>query len=170
MQNFRALGAPPPDPRASGGWGTLPPNPQPPAAGGFAPRPPLASGGWGLRPQTPQTAPPIANFWLRACMQEFMLKQSNYFWFMHDVDAYGNSSLFFMFKTYENAINFFFCYQYIGRPHAHCATMTRPTVLLTVFLFKNLTVKHQTKTATNHLNSHCFFKSSSEHVDHNKLC
>ena len=31
MQNFQALGAPPPDPRASGGWG--------------------------LRPQTPQTAP-----------------------------------------------------------------------------------------------------------------
>ena len=44
MQSFRALGA-------------LPPNPQFPAAGGFAPRPPLASGGWGLRPQTPQTAP-----------------------------------------------------------------------------------------------------------------
>ena len=64
MQNFPALGAPPPDPRASGGWGLCPP--QPPAAGGFAPRPPLASGGWGLRPQTPQTAPPIANFWLRA--------------------------------------------------------------------------------------------------------
>ena len=46
MQNFRALGA-------------LPPNPHPPAAGGFAPRPPLASGGWGLRPQIPQTAPPL---------------------------------------------------------------------------------------------------------------
>ena len=45
MQNFGALGA-------------FPPNLQPPAASGFAPRPPLASGGWGLRPQTPQTAPP----------------------------------------------------------------------------------------------------------------
>ena len=41
MQNFRALGAPPPHPRAFGGWG--------------------------LRPQTPKSAPPIANFWLRAC-------------------------------------------------------------------------------------------------------
>ena len=39
MQNFRVLGAPLPDPRASGGWG-------------FAPKPP-ASGGWRLRPQTP---------------------------------------------------------------------------------------------------------------------
>ena len=39
MQNFRALGAPPPDP-------------VPPAAGGFAPKPP-ATGSWGLRPQTP---------------------------------------------------------------------------------------------------------------------
>ena len=37
----------------------LPPNPQPPAAGGFAPRLPLASGGWGLSPQTPKTAPPL---------------------------------------------------------------------------------------------------------------
>ena len=51
MQNFRA-------PPCLWRLGALPPNPQPPAAGGFAPRPPLASGGWGLRPQTPQTAPP----------------------------------------------------------------------------------------------------------------
>ena len=29
MQNFQALGAPPPDPRASGGWGLRPPK-QPP--------------------------------------------------------------------------------------------------------------------------------------------
>ena len=68
MQNFRALGAPPPDPIGLRRLGASPPNPQPPAAGGFAPRPPLASGGWGLRPQTPQTAPPFANFWLRACV------------------------------------------------------------------------------------------------------
>ena len=67
MQNFRALGALPPDPRASGGWGlcpqtpslrqlgALPPDPHwPPAAGGSAPRP-------------PKQPPPIANFWLRAC-------------------------------------------------------------------------------------------------------
>ena len=38
MQNFRALGAPPPHPRAPAGWG--------------------------LCPHTPKTAP-IANFWLR---------------------------------------------------------------------------------------------------------
>ena len=44
MQKFQALGA-------------LPPDPVPPAAGGFAPRPPLASGGWGLHPQTLKTAP-----------------------------------------------------------------------------------------------------------------
>ena len=42
---FSSAGAPPPDPRASGGWG-------------FAPKPP-AAGIWGLRPQTPQTAPPL---------------------------------------------------------------------------------------------------------------
>ena len=53
MQNFRALKAEPPDPRASGGWGLCPQTPSlrrlgvspsdphwPPAAGGSAPRPP----------------------------------------------------------------------------------------------------------------------------------
>ena len=53
-------------------WGLRPHTPVPPAAGGFAPKPP-ASGGWGLRPQTPKTAPPIANFWLRACSQHIVL-------------------------------------------------------------------------------------------------
>ena len=46
MQNFRALGARPPDP-------------VPPAAGVFAPKPPLASGSWGLHPQTPRIALPL---------------------------------------------------------------------------------------------------------------
>ena len=55
MQNFRALGASPPDPRASGCWG-------------FAPKP-TASSGWELRPQTLLTAPLIANFWLRVCSE-----------------------------------------------------------------------------------------------------
>ena len=64
---FSSAGGSAPRPPCLRRLGALPPNPQPPAAGGFAPRPPLASGGWGLRPQTPQTAPPIANFWLRAC-------------------------------------------------------------------------------------------------------
>ena len=49
MQNFQALGAPPPNPRAFGGWG-------------FAHRPQIASGCWGLRSQTRKTAPSIANF------------------------------------------------------------------------------------------------------------
>ena len=44
MQNFRSLGSPPPDPRASRG---------------FAPRPPLASGGWELRSETPKLSPPL---------------------------------------------------------------------------------------------------------------
>ena len=43
MQKFWALGAPPPDPRASRGMGPCPHTP--------------SSGGWGLRPQTPKTAP-----------------------------------------------------------------------------------------------------------------
>ena len=40
MQIFQALGVPPPDPRASGGWKLCPQTPMPSAAGGFAPRPP----------------------------------------------------------------------------------------------------------------------------------
>ena len=65
MQNFQAFGTPPPDPRASGGWG--------------------------LRPQTPKTAPSIASFWLRTstlctvcnhlgfrsfCFEQFFLHRS----------------------------------------------------------------------------------------------
>ena len=49
MQNFRALGAPPPVPVPPAA-GALPPDPQPPAAGGFALRPPFVSSGWRLRP------------------------------------------------------------------------------------------------------------------------
>ena len=63
---FSSAGGSAPRPPCLWRLGALPPNPQPPAAAGFAPRPLLASGGWGLLPQTPQTAPPIANFWLRA--------------------------------------------------------------------------------------------------------
>ena len=55
MQNFRALGAPPPDPRASGGWGICPQTPSLRQRGAF--------------PQAPKTALPIANFWLRACIR-----------------------------------------------------------------------------------------------------
>ena len=75
MQNFRALGAPAPDPRAFGGWGLCPQTPasgcggfasrpQPPAAGvsrisGYASRP-------GLRLQTPKQ-PPHCEF-LATCL------------------------------------------------------------------------------------------------------
>ena len=57
MQNFRALGAPPPGPPCLRRLGALPPNPPASGAESFASRPPLASGGWGLRPQNPKTAP-----------------------------------------------------------------------------------------------------------------
>ena len=54
---FLSVGGSTPKPPCLRRLGALPPNPQPPAAGCFAPRPPLASGGLGLRPQTPKTAP-----------------------------------------------------------------------------------------------------------------
>ena len=46
MQNFRALGAPPPDPRASGGWG-------------LCPQTPIGLRRLGAQPPDPQTAPPL---------------------------------------------------------------------------------------------------------------
>ena len=66
IAKFSSAGGSAPTPPCLRRLGALPPNPQPPAAGGEASRPPLASGGWGRSPQTPETAPPIANFWLRA--------------------------------------------------------------------------------------------------------
>ena len=62
MQKFRALGAPPPDHRASDGWGLCP---QTPSLRRLGPDPqwPLAAGG---SAPDPQNSLPIANFWLRA--------------------------------------------------------------------------------------------------------
>ena len=88
-----------------------------------------------------------------------MLKQSDsqiIFWFMHDVVAtYDNSGLFFMFKTYEKPINIYFFDTNIGLGHMHIIIMpTMTTVgtncILIISSFKNLTVKHQTKTTINH--------------------
>ena len=45
MQNFQALGAPPPDPRASGGWGLCPQTP--------------SLGQLGASPPDPQNSPPL---------------------------------------------------------------------------------------------------------------
>ena len=52
MQNFRALGAPPPHPRASGGWGLCPQTPSLQRLGASPPDPhwPLAAGGSAPRP------------------------------------------------------------------------------------------------------------------------
>ena len=68
MQNFRALGAPPPDPRASGGWGL---RPQTPASGswGLSPQTPFGLRRLGAPPPDPQNSPLIANFWLRAWLR-----------------------------------------------------------------------------------------------------
>ena len=56
MQNFRGLGAPPPGPRASGGWGLCPRTPSL-RRWELRLQTPIGSGGWGLRPQNPKTAP-----------------------------------------------------------------------------------------------------------------
>ena len=54
MQNFQALGAPPPDPRASSGWG-------------LGPQTPNSLRQLGALPLDPKhTAPTTANFWLCA--------------------------------------------------------------------------------------------------------
>ena len=66
MQNFRALGALPPDPRASCSWGQSPQTPSLGQLGALPPDlhwPPAAGGSDPI----PKKQPPIANFWLRAC-------------------------------------------------------------------------------------------------------
>ena len=57
MQNFQALRAPPPDPRASGGWELSPQT----SSGS-----PIGLRGLGAQP-------PVANFWLRACIDVYEL-------------------------------------------------------------------------------------------------
>ena len=56
IQNFRALGAPPPDLRAFGGLRFCPQTPSLRRQEALLPDPPIAAGGRGLRPQTPETA------------------------------------------------------------------------------------------------------------------
>ena len=107
MQNFQALGALPPGPRASGGWGLCPqtlvppaagdspPNPQPPVAGGYAPRPPKH--------------PPIANFWLRACYKvrnrgEGYSVLVNYQLFLSNLFSLASPKLFFFINCGRNKL------------------------------------------------------------------
>ena len=40
---------------------------------GVLPQTLIASNGWGICPQNPATPPPIADFWLRACMNKNLL-------------------------------------------------------------------------------------------------
>ena len=65
MQTFRALGAPPPDPRWPPAAG---PPPQDHSLRHLGPRLQTPVGLWrlGALPQNPQDSPPITNFWLRA--------------------------------------------------------------------------------------------------------
>ena len=67
MQNFRALGAPPPGPRASGGWGLCPRTPSL-RRWELRLQTPIGIRRLGAPPPEPQNSPPIANFWLRACV------------------------------------------------------------------------------------------------------
>ena len=72
--------------------GALLPDPQLPAAGGFAHRLPLASGGWGLRPQTPIIAP-IANFWLGVCLKNYAKTTRRPDFFRPQFSAFGTLRL-----------------------------------------------------------------------------
>ena len=59
MQNFRALGALPPNPRASGGWGLCPQTPSLRQLGASPPDPHWPSAAGGSAPRPPNTAPPL---------------------------------------------------------------------------------------------------------------
>ena len=64
MQNFRAMGAPPPDH-------------VPPAAGALPPTP-VGLQRLGAPLPDPQISPPIANFWLRAWLRMYPIKSIEY--------------------------------------------------------------------------------------------
>ena len=68
MQNFRALGARPPDPRAYGAWGLCPQTPSLRRLG-LCPQTPIGLRRLGAPPPDPPNSPPIANFWLRAWLR-----------------------------------------------------------------------------------------------------
>ena len=59
MQNFRALGAPPPHPRASGGWGLCPQTPSLQRLGASPPDPHWPSAAGGSAPRPPKQPPPL---------------------------------------------------------------------------------------------------------------
>ena len=61
MENFRALGAPPPDPRASGGWGLCPHTPSLRRLGAL-PHTPIGLRRLGAPPPDPQNSPPHCEF------------------------------------------------------------------------------------------------------------
>ena len=69
MQNFRALGAPPPGPRASGGWGLCPRTPSLQRLGASPPDPHWHPAAGGSAPRTPKQ-PPHCEF-LTTRLREF---------------------------------------------------------------------------------------------------
>ena len=90
-------------------------------------------------------------------MLGFMLKQSDsqiIFWFMHDVVAYGN--YFLCLRLMKNPLIFLLIPMlHVDLGHMYIMpTMTTVGTycILIISSFKNLTVKHQTKTTINHQN------------------
>ena len=81
MQIFRALGAPPPDPRTSGGWG-------------LRPQPPLVFGGWRLRPQTQKLAPSLR---ISGYAPGSIFGEDLFFW---SLPEFGEKSVPFLVKTF----------------------------------------------------------------------
>ena len=103
MQNFRALGAPPPHPRASGGWGLCPQTPSlrrlgasppdphwPPAAGGSAPRPPKQPPPLPISGYAPVYRPGTAGFIALRENIFWFFRQGNMRGFNNKVKNYGN--------------------------------------------------------------------------------
>ena len=69
MQNFRALGAPPPGPRSSGGWGLCPRTPSLRRLGASPPDPHWHPVAGGSAPRNPKQ--PLHCEFLATCLHEF---------------------------------------------------------------------------------------------------
>ena len=99
MQNFRALGAPPPVPGASDGWVLCP---QTPSLRQLGSLPPAPIGLWRMEAPPPDakiSLPPIANFWLRAWWFHFWWRP--FFW---SAPEFGEKSVPFLVKTFFFAL------------------------------------------------------------------
>ena len=90
MLSFRALGAPPPDPRASGGWGLCPQTPSLQQLGASPPDPHRPTAAGGSAPRPPKQPPPLRISGYAPVHHQISQNYSGYRHFFQDSKAGSN--------------------------------------------------------------------------------